>query len=44
MNQGKYVFAQLNSLVVSYEFDKCVSRYQVDYKIRDFSFGVNFYA
>lgn len=37
MNQGKYVFAQLNSLVVSYEFDKCVSRYQGDYKIRGFS-------
>ena len=37
MNQGKYVFAQINSLVVRYEFDKCVSRYRGNYKIRDFS-------
>ena len=37
MNQGKYIFAQINSLVVRYEFDKCVSRYRGNYKIRDFS-------
>lgn len=37
MNQGKYVFAQINSLVVRYEFDKCVNRYRGNYKIRDFS-------
>ena len=37
MNQGKYVFAQLNSLIVRYEFEKCVKRYQGDYKVRDFS-------
>lgn len=37
MNQGKYVFAQLNSLVVRYEFEKCVNRYNGNYKVRDFS-------
>lgn len=37
VNQGKYVFAQLNSLVVRYEFDKCVNRYQGNYKVRGFS-------
>lgn len=37
MNKGKYVFAQLNSLVNRYEFDKCVIRYQGDYKVKDFS-------
>lgn len=37
MNQGKYVFAQINSLVVRYEFDKCVNRYRGNHKIRDFS-------
>lgn len=37
MNKGKFVFAQLASLVVRYEFDKCVLRYQGDYKVQDFS-------
>lgn len=37
MNQGKYVFAQLNSLIVRYEFEKCVNRYNGNYKVRDFS-------
>jgi transposase len=37
VNQGKYVFAQLNSLVVRYEFEKCVNRYNGNYKVRDFS-------
>lgn len=37
MNKGKYVFAQLNSLISSYEFDKCVDRYQGNYKVREFS-------
>lgn len=37
MNQGKYVFAQLNGFIVRYEFDKCVDRYQGNYRIRDFS-------
>lgn len=37
MNKGKYVFAQLSSLISSYEFDKCVERYQGNYKVREFS-------
>lgn len=37
MNQGKYVFAQINNFVLRYEFDKCVDRYQGNYRIRDFS-------
>ncbi|HJN06828.1 MAG TPA: IS4 family transposase [Bacteroidales bacterium] len=37
MNQGKYVFAQINNFVIRYEFDKCVDRYQGNYRIRDFS-------
>lgn len=37
MNQGKYVFAQLNAFIVRYEFDKCVSRYRGNYRVREFS-------
>jgi len=37
MNQGKYVFAQINNFVIRYEFDKCVDRYQGNYRIRDIS-------
>ncbi len=37
MNKGKFVFAQLTSLIIRYEFDKCVLRYQGDYKVQDFS-------
>jgi len=34
MNTGKYVFAQVLSLVNRYEFKKCVDRYNGDYKAR----------
>jgi hypothetical protein len=34
MNTGKYVFAQVLSLVNRYEFQKCVNRYQGDYRVR----------
>ena len=34
MNAGKYVFAQVLSLVNRYEFQKCVDRYNGDYRIR----------
>ncbi len=37
MFTGKYVFAQLLSLVNRWEFDKCVDRYNGDYRYRDFS-------
>lgn len=35
MNTGKYVFAQVLSLVDRYQFRKCVARYKGDYKARD---------
>lgn len=34
MNSGKYVFAQVLSLVNRYEFQKCVERYNGDYRTR----------
>ena len=36
MNQGKYVFSQLVSLIPRYEFDKCVKRYNGNYKLKKF--------
>ncbi len=35
MNTGKYVFAQVLSLVNRYEFQKCVNRYKGDYRTRE---------
>jgi len=37
MNGGKYVFSQVLSFVNRYEFDKCVEKYQGDYRIRALS-------
>ncbi len=37
MNSGKYVFAQLLQFVNKYEFEKCVSRYNGDFRTRDFN-------
>jgi hypothetical protein len=37
MNQGKYVFAQLMSLIDPNDFRRCVTRYQGDYRVRQFS-------
>jgi hypothetical protein len=37
MHKGKFVFAQLMDFVNRYEFDKCVERYNGDYKTRDFN-------
>jgi len=37
MNKGKYVFAQLISLVDHNEFNKCVERYQGNHRVRQFS-------
>jgi hypothetical protein len=34
MNSGKYVFAQLLALVNRYEFQKCVNKYDGDYRTR----------
>jgi hypothetical protein len=35
MNTGKYVFAKVLSLVDRYEFQKCVNRYEGDYRTRE---------
>ena len=35
MNTGKYVFAQVLSLINRYEFQKCVKRYNGDYRTRE---------
>ncbi|MCH7534981.1 MAG: IS4 family transposase [Bacteroidetes bacterium] len=37
MHQGKFVLAQLTSYLVRYEFNKCVERYNGNYKVRTFS-------
>ena len=37
MNLGKYVFSQLLEFVDRYEFEKCVTRYKGDYRVRDFN-------
>lgn len=37
MNKGKTIFAQLMSFVPWYEFDKCVQRYNGDYKVQSFT-------
>jgi transposase len=37
MNKGKYVFAQLMSLVHPEEFDRCVEKYNGNYRVRNFS-------
>jgi len=37
MNSGKTIFAQLMDFVPSYEFRRCVKRYQGNYKIKSFS-------
>lgn len=37
MNKGKYVFAQLMSLIDSKDFAKCVARYQGNYRVRSFT-------
>jgi hypothetical protein len=37
MNKGKYVFAQIMELVHPSEFNRCVSKYNGDYRVRQFS-------
>lgn len=44
MNQGKYVFAQLFEFLPKYEFDKCVARYQGNYKNKGFTCWIQFLA
>lgn len=42
MNHGKYVFAQLFEILPRYEFDKCVARYDGNFKVRGFSCWIQF--
>jgi hypothetical protein len=35
MNSGKYVFAQVLSVINRYEFQKCVNQYNGDYRARE---------
>ena len=35
MNQGKYIFTQILSFINRYEFDKCVTRYNGDFRTRE---------
>jgi hypothetical protein len=37
MNSGRTIFAQLMDFLPSYEFRKCVERYQGNYKVKSFS-------
>ena len=37
MHKGKFVLSQLTTLSPRYEFDKCVDRYDGNYRIREFS-------
>jgi hypothetical protein len=37
MNQGKTVFSQLMSLLPDDEFNKCVARYNGDYRVKEFT-------
>lgn len=37
MNSGKYVFAQLLHFIDRYEFEKCVSKYNGDFRTREFN-------
>lgn len=42
MNHGKYVFAQLFERLPKYEFDKCVARYQGNYKVKELTCWIQF--
>jgi hypothetical protein len=42
MNQGKYVFAQRFDILPKYEFDKCVARYQGNFKVKGFTCWLQF--
>lgn len=44
MNHGKTVFAQLMSMMPEYEFDKCVARYNGNYRVRNFTCRDHFYV
>ncbi len=44
MNVGKTVFAQLMSFFPDYEFNKCITKYNGNYKVRSFTCREHFYV
>lgn len=42
MNHGKYVFTQIFEFLPKYEFEKCVARYQGNYKTKGFNCWIQF--
>ncbi|MCO6509302.1 MAG: DUF4372 domain-containing protein, partial [Aridibacter famidurans] len=44
MNQGTYAFAQLFEFLSRYQFNKCVSRYNGDYRVKSFTCWNQFMA
>ena len=42
MNNGKYVFTQLFDILPKYEFQKCVARYQGNFKVKGFTCWLQF--
>lgn len=42
MNKGKYVFSQLISFVPRYEFDKCVKRFDGNFKVKHLTCWIQF--
>ena len=42
MNHGKYVFAQLFDILPRYEFEKCVSRYRGNRRVKGFTCWIQF--
>lgn len=44
MNKGKTIFAQLMSFLSDYEFNKCVKRYNGNYRVRTFTCREQFYV
>jgi len=44
MNHGKFIFAQLFEILPRYEFDKCVARYNGNFKVKKFSCWIQFLA
>ena len=44
MNVRKTVFAQLMSFFPDYEFNKCVTKYNGNYKVRSFTCREHFYV
>jgi len=44
MNQGKYVFSQIMDLIVRYQFNQCVKRYNGEYRAKNLTCWDQFLA